>query len=144
MAPLHLSPFGYDPEWVVEGVLAKSGAPGTDKAGVEAWIHRVKDEMKVKSVICMLSDFELAEYYRGAWPLDLYRDAGLRVRHIPVEDPIAMDRGIYELERALPAVAEAFANLPKPVVIHCLAGEHRTGAAVRACLAHRGFGREAA
>jgi len=82
----------------------------------------------VKSVICLLSDEEM-EWYEPVpgGLLARYRERGLVVASVPVQP----SRQPSLTRQQCAAISEAFATLPKPVVIHCSAGLVRSGDAVR-------------
>jgi len=130
----HIPEETYQIQWVIEGVLARSQRPGypVDRPSsqtVEEWVDEVRD-MGIRSVICILDGAQIAHY--GHLDLDgeglfaYYRSRGLAVAHVKAEDhrmpPLS--------DRQLDAVWEAFQRLEKPVLVHCSAGRHRTGAAV--------------
>ena len=125
---------GYPPEWVLPELLAKSPRPGypgregTSKEVVDEWIENVR-AMEVRSIICFLSDHQLAFYSDlPSGLIQYYRDAGFAVAHVPEED--------YRLpplsDISLGLVVSAFEDLEKPVLVHCSAGIARTGMAVAA------------
>ncbi len=128
---------GYPPEWVLPELLAKSPRPGypgregTSKEVVDEWIENVR-AMEVRSIICFLSDHQLAFYSDlPSGLIQYYRDAGFDVAHIPEDDyksPPLSEEGVRE------AVA-SFERLQKPALVHCSAGLARTGMAIDAILA---------
>tara|TARA_B100001105_G_scaffold135126_1_gene108231 strand:+ start:216 stop:611 length:396 start_codon:yes stop_codon:yes gene_type:complete len=128
---------GYPPEWVLPELLAKSSRPGypkeegISKEVVDEWIENVR-AMGVRSIICFLSDHQLAFYSDlPSGLIQYYRDAGFDVAHIPEDDyksPPLSEEGVRE------AVA-SFERLQKPALVHCSAGLARTGMAIDAILA---------
>ena len=101
--------------------------PREARSLVVGWVERVKEEMKIRSIICLLEDKQLDRHYvRGG--LDLheggllgyYEAQGLEVRHFPMTD--------YQRpsENSMRTILETFNELPKPVLLHCSAAIDRT------------------
>ena len=125
----------YRPEWVIEGLLARSQRPGypVDRPRfdvVREWADAVSG-LGTMSVICLMDDQQISRYDgiggNGEGLLDYYRTLGLEVKHIPAEDYKTPPLSATELD----AVWEAFRRLPKPTLVHCSAGRDRSGAAVK-------------
>ena len=119
-------------QWVILGTLARSCRPCYDddiptKLLVNKWLKEVA-QMKIKSILCLLSQEQLDEFYgaNGIQLLEIYRQQGFVVGHVPVPD--------YQMpplsSADLAMIQKALAELPKPWLIHCSAGIDRTGAAV--------------
>lgn len=85
--------------------------------------------MKIQSILCLLSQDELDEYY-GVYGIDLlvwYRSRGLAVGHVPVSDhfqPPLRKLDLVEIQKQ-------FKKLSAPCLIHCSAGIDRTGEAIK-------------
>jgi|TARA_B100001996_G_C18544375_1_gene548244 protein tyrosine phosphatase (PTP) superfamily phosphohydrolase (DUF442 family) len=122
----------YEPEWVIEGTLAKSSRPGhrsedVSTSVVDSWIDKV-EKMGIKSIICFLAENQLDFYARiPSGLLGHYRNSGFGVLHLPEEDYLHPPLSEANLRKAV----SAFEELEKPVLIHCSAGIDRTGLAVR-------------
>lgn len=120
-------------EWVAPLELARACAPASEsddddlKLGVDEWIGAVRRH-GIRSVLCLLSERELAwfENVPGGL-LGRYRQRGLQAVSVPVvpdRDPV-----LTEAERR--AILTAYEDLEKPLVVHCLFGQIRSGEAVR-------------
>ena len=121
--------------WVKEGLLATSFRPGyrpgaeytVPREAVEAWVEE-KRAAGIASIICLLGRDQLPLYDR-ALPqglLRFYAESGFDVANIPAPDGMAEPFTPAQYEAAW----EAFAALPKPVLVHCSAGHDRTGRVV--------------
>lgn len=117
-------------EWVVPGRLARSARPGAgralDSAAIDSWLAEAR-ALGVRSILCLLDDDQLSRYDElPGGLLEVYRDSGFAVAHLPVQD--LQDPPIPQ--EMLPEVWRVFRELPSPMVVHCWAGVDRTGAAV--------------
>ncbi len=126
-------------QWVIPGTLARSCRPCYDddiptKRLINNWLKEVA-RMKIKSILCLLSQEQLDEFYgaNGIQLLEIYRKKGFIVGHVPVPD--------YQLpplsSADLAMIQKALTKLPKPWLIHCSAGIDRTGAAVEFVRNHK-------
>lgn len=101
---------------------------------VRTWVSRVGAQ-GIRSIICLMHPKELGHYAQldlGARDLiDLYRKCGFGVRHIAWDDPAhrspsAKQPFKEELSRIREEGLQAFADLCKPVLLHCSAGIDRS------------------
>ena len=118
--------------WRNKGVLAYSSRPGypnksvplsTLNASVTKW-----KELGIKSIICLLSDEEIETYYKSInyKLIEFYKENGFDVYHISVPDyknPPLNDEEVN-------IVYEQYKNMQQPTLIHCGAGQDRTGRAL--------------
>ena len=118
-------------EWVIEGLLARASRPcywiDPTPEVVMDWISKAK-RMGIKSIICFLSESELADFYgpAGIDLLDCYRRNGFEVTQIPVPDDCNPPLATAHLLRFMVTLRQT----SRPLLLHCSAGVDRTGMAV--------------
>lgn len=118
--------------WKIKGTLAHSSRPGYPNKVVTSEILKETvnkwKEHGIQSIICLLSNKELSEYYKNinGGLLMYYRSQGFTVAHISVDDFLSPPLSKNNIEDVLCN----YKKLSKPVIVHCGAGEDRTGSAI--------------
>jgi hypothetical protein len=123
-------PLRYHPEFGGSG----KDLPKDATEAILEWAKRIKG-CGIRSIITLMHPKELDHY--NALDLDsgdlleFYRKQGFNVCHIPWEDPAyrpPSGRFTYkdELSRVRSKALDEFDNLPKPVLLHCSAGQDRS------------------
>ena len=119
-------------KWVIDGVLMRSSRPGypsprVSKELVDQWLARIS-EIGIRTIICLLDEDQL-NYYSSIPEglLGLYRNSGFKVIHKRIPDPAYHQEGWAVLEERLNEIYKSFQAAEKPVLIHCSAGQDRTG-----------------
>ena len=105
----------------------------------DTWLADIKRQ-GIRSIICLLSAHELQRLTHPSLAatgglLAYYESQGLAVYSIPVETDTDQPL-LGEFEQQL--LFRTFQLSPKPVLIHCAAGEFRTGEAVECLLDYIG------
>ena len=123
--------------WVIEGKLARSERPGYEgdyrnrsimsiQLALDLWLKDA-NKLGIRSIICFLDDEHLPLYDQIPGGLiAYYKEKGFEVAHIPARDFQSPPLSDEELKKT----GDAYAILPKPVLVHCSAGISRTGHAV--------------
>jgi protein tyrosine phosphatase (PTP) superfamily phosphohydrolase (DUF442 family) len=118
-------------EWVIPNRLARSSRPGypcTDigPATVDSWMADIRRN-GIVAILCLLAEDQLAHYQSiPGGLLSYYRKAGFCVEHIGVQDHQVPPLSKIDLQK----IWDAYQSIDKPVLIHCSAGEDRTGCAL--------------
>ena len=120
--------------------------PGEAAPLVLAWVRRVRQE-GVRGIIALMGEKELRHYALASGEasglIDLYKNEGLFVRHIPWEDPAhsAVSAGLSydeQLEQVRVKALAAFDEAPKPDLLHCSSGIQRSSPMAAFIYAQRG------
>jgi len=118
--------------WVINNVLARSSRPGyPDKVVNLSILNKTITHWKslgIKSIICLLSNEEIKMYYKviNSDLIKFYKDNGFIVYHINVIDFQSPPLNSSQLEEIL----IQYKKMEKPLLIHCGAGEDRTGVSI--------------
>lgn len=117
-------------KWAKEERIAHSPRPGYPNKVVsfDALQDTVKTWKKsgIKSIICLLSNEEIEEYYKNAIDgnlIEYYKNNNFLVLHVSIKDfskPIISKQQLNDIFKNIDSLEE-------PILIHCGAGEDRTG-----------------
>ncbi|NEQ52712.1 MAG: phosphatase [Leptolyngbya sp. SIO3F4] len=131
------------------GRIGMTMAPGKQDEDSEAiWkrdldtdLARLKDELGVSQLVCLLEDEEMSELGIPDL-LQKTNQLGIETTHFPVDDNGKPD----SMDRFKQVVSSATAALEKgnTVLIHCKGGKGRTGMLAAACLVAQGYSPEEA
>jgi len=118
--------------WAKRNILAQSSRPGYPNKAVSlktlnATVNKWKS-FNIKSIICLLSDEEMNMYYKSI-NCDLvgfYKKEGFDVFHISIEDYQSPPVNDSDLK----IIGEQYKKMKQPVLVHCGAGQDRTGRVV--------------
>lgn len=118
--------------WAKRNILAQSHRPGYPNKAVslKTLNETVKKwkNLKIKSVICLLSNEEIKMYYESI-NYDLigfYKKEGFDVFHISIEDYQNPPVNDHDLK----TIYKEYRKMKQPVLVHCGAGQDRTGRVV--------------
>lgn len=113
---------------------SRKDLPKAATEGVLEWAKRIEG-YEIRSIICLMHPKEFLHYANlnlgSPDLLQFYQKQGFEVCHIPWEDPAHRPlSGNFnhqeELRRICPKALDAFDKLPKPVLLHCSAGQDRS------------------
>lgn len=119
-------------KWSKKGILAYSPRPGYPNKVVSLkMLNRTINKWKengIKSIICLLSNEEINEYYKviNYNLIDFYKKHGFLVYHLSITDfqkPPVNKEELVQIE-------VGYSKLISPILIHCGAGEDRSGCVV--------------
>ncbi|MDX2463262.1 MAG: tyrosine-protein phosphatase [Porticoccus sp.] len=118
--------------WVEKGMLARSSRPGYPDKNVS--LNTLNETVAmwktqgIKSIVCLLSDNEIRMYYKSINSnlIEFYKAKGFEVFHQSIEDylnpPVSNDELIE--------IKSEYKLMTQPVMVHCGAGQDRTGQVV--------------
>ena len=121
-----------DFKWRVKNKLAYSPRPGYPTKAVDIvtlnTTMRLWKEKGIKSIICLLSDEEIGEYYEviNYDLIGFYKKNGFEVFHMSIADfkkpPVSLEQ--FEV------IFQEQNSLTQPILVHCGAGQDRSGTTV--------------
>lgn len=123
-------PLRYHPEFGGSG----RELPPEAASEVLSWVDRIVNG-GIRSIICLMHPNEIRHYallnLGAADILAFYRRRGLLVCHLPWDDPAHRSPGSRasfqdEVLRVRGEALACFDRLPKPILIHCSAGQDRS------------------
>ena len=118
--------------WSIENYIAHSSRPGYPNKIVSlATLNKTIQIWKnagIKSILCLLSTEEMENYYKIIQGdlIKFYKSKGFIVHHISVTDfqtPPLSNKELLQID-------DIYTELEKPFIVHCGAGEDRTGQAI--------------
>lgn len=119
-------------KWKISNILAYSSRPGYPNkivalSTLDKTIGLWKDK-GIKSIICLLSDKEIKEYYESINfnLINFYKLNGFKVFHLSINDFKKPALNNIELN----IILKEQKKLELPLLVHCGAGEDRTGIVV--------------
>lgn len=118
-----------DFKWKIPHKLAYSPRPGYPNKSVDRntlnATMRFWKKQGIRSIISLLSDEEIAQYYEeiDGKLIDFYKENGFEVYHISIDDFQKPPINAQQMQTIL----EHEASLSKPLLVHCGAGQDRSG-----------------